>query len=1072
MAVLVVSVAVASNRPDGIVVPVDQVQRWGGYGPSDGQLVNPQSLVVLPDRTVVVADSGNHRLQVFGPDGAHRLTVGGPGSEPGRFAGARGLALDDDGNLVVADTGNHRLQVLTPDGEVVRTVGPILAPSLDGPAGSTTTTAALDASGAGDDGGGPPGDGVGPEGSEWSDAATGPEVPPGSGPEILVLDTPSAVAVAPDGRYLVADTGNDRVLLVDPDFELAPTVVADATTVPDGLDGPRGVVGAEDGRVAISDTEQDRVVVLGPDGDFEVALGSDGAEDGQLDSPRGLALDDGGSLWVADAATHRVARCCDPLPALDDPAVVEGFGSRGVLHGELARPNAVAIDADGGAWVVDTGNHRVQAVGATVGFRDVSWGDRFVDDIIWMATTGIDLGDAEQHFRPAEPETREELARHLHRLAGSPDGPFADPGLADVPDDHPHRQEVAWLVAEGAGPSGEDDTFSGARPVARIEVARVLHALRGEPAPPGGVAFTDLDPDHPGFAAAAWFSSAGLAAPWLGGDDGEDGHDGDEGGGNGEDGGGDGDGEDEPPHSAGAFGPEELVARDEVAAVLHRFAAMDPPAENEVVPTLVGSAGNVLGNDPTSDDEQPGFWLNISGPGSTKVSGDRSTAGDCSRNGSRTAPNLSGCSASGSFGDNEDYDPDGRLYEIQVAAVREGQDLEILAYDPGFVYRGDMCEQNGIRDDPAQMGGLLQAQPDAMERFTREGDLRWCAGDQLLEARHMEPPPPMDTTYLVREPSDGPIGLEDDDLLDNPVIDRCTRTFAGYTGSLADVIDAHDPQPHERAPDGVDETPVVEHHNAWVPICTIPADEVVTGTYALQVRANADLSDLPGSAEYEDDELRTSGFNRFSLQARWGGGEGDDELSGEGISLVPHDHHAIYVNAGERGRPRQTQQPDGTTIAPDGSMVHPGGAAIDPVTVQVARIDPSQAGSTVDLSFFDLGDVSGGSVTVEFVPPPDSNLEGFPGCRMKRDGDPPLDGPPDCRWSGMTRWEFDGRTVLVSLPIPDDYTCDEADAGGCWVRVHMTFPPGTWTGDTTTWSVGDWAGRVLPGEGPERVQDD
>jgi ABC-type Fe3+ transport system permease subunit len=132
---------------------------WGGPGLEPGRFNRPEGLALGPDEAVYVADSCNHRIQVFTADGrllrAHgragaapgtlsypydvrvdaagrqfvcefgnsRISVfesddrlieviGGAGNSPGRFANPWGIAFDSRGNLYVADAMNHRVQKL------------------------------------------------------------------------------------------------------------------------------------------------------------------------------------------------------------------------------------------------------------------------------------------------------------------------------------------------------------------------------------------------------------------------------------------------------------------------------------------------------------------------------------------------------------------------------------------------------------------------------------------------------------------------------------------------------------------------------------------------------------------------------------------------------------------------------------------------------------------------------------------------------------------------------------------------------------------------------------------------
>ena len=59
-----------------------------------------------------------------------------------------------------------------------------------------------------------------------------------------------------------------------------------------------------------------------------------------------------------------------------------------------------------------------------------------------------------------------------------------------------------------------------------------------------------------------------------------------------------------------------------------------------------------------------------------------------------------------------------------------------------------------------------------------------------------------------------------------------------------------------------------------------------------------------------------------------------------------------------------------------------------------------------------------------------------------------------CQLSGITSANYNGRNVVVKIPIPGDYTCDVADPLGCWTKVRVTVVgAGGTPADTTTWSA-------------------
>jgi len=88
----------------------------GTTGQGNGQLSldYASGVAVDPAGRVFVADTRNHRIQQFNPDGSFVAKRGGlaPGNTPGQFVYPMDVALSPAGDLLyVADTFNHRVQV-------------------------------------------------------------------------------------------------------------------------------------------------------------------------------------------------------------------------------------------------------------------------------------------------------------------------------------------------------------------------------------------------------------------------------------------------------------------------------------------------------------------------------------------------------------------------------------------------------------------------------------------------------------------------------------------------------------------------------------------------------------------------------------------------------------------------------------------------------------------------------------------------------------------------------------------------------------------------------------------------
>jgi ABC-type Fe3+ transport system permease subunit len=86
------------------------LRSYGQAGKGKGQLSYPCDVQVDAAGCQFVCEFGNSRVQVFSPQDEPLECLGGPGAAPGQFNNPWSLALDSAGNLYVADGGNHRVQ--------------------------------------------------------------------------------------------------------------------------------------------------------------------------------------------------------------------------------------------------------------------------------------------------------------------------------------------------------------------------------------------------------------------------------------------------------------------------------------------------------------------------------------------------------------------------------------------------------------------------------------------------------------------------------------------------------------------------------------------------------------------------------------------------------------------------------------------------------------------------------------------------------------------------------------------------------------------------------------------------
>lgn len=109
---------VMKYSPDG-----NFISQWGDFGTEPGQFQRPMALTFTEPGRIIVADSCNHRLQVFTTDGELLAIWGELGSEPGQFNYPYDVAVDAHGRIAVAEFGNNRIQLLDAEGHALGVFG-------------------------------------------------------------------------------------------------------------------------------------------------------------------------------------------------------------------------------------------------------------------------------------------------------------------------------------------------------------------------------------------------------------------------------------------------------------------------------------------------------------------------------------------------------------------------------------------------------------------------------------------------------------------------------------------------------------------------------------------------------------------------------------------------------------------------------------------------------------------------------------------------------------------------------------------------------------------------------------
>ena len=104
---------------------------WGSFGDGDGQFAKPTDIAVGPDSDLYVADGARGDVQVFGPDGTFKRSIGEGIGQPDHFAW---FGVDGKGNVYAAEQ-NHVIVKYGADGQ------PLLRIDCTAIDGDTTDTA-------------------------------------------------------------------------------------------------------------------------------------------------------------------------------------------------------------------------------------------------------------------------------------------------------------------------------------------------------------------------------------------------------------------------------------------------------------------------------------------------------------------------------------------------------------------------------------------------------------------------------------------------------------------------------------------------------------------------------------------------------------------------------------------------------------------------------------------------------------------------------------------------------------------------------------------------------------------
>ena len=158
------------------------------------------------------------------------------------------------------------------------------------------------------------------------------------------FSSPRGIAADADGRLYVADTGNNRVLILpDPNNPQTPTAGAQSTLPINGLNGPRGVfVNASTGEIWVANTNSGQAVDYPQYDLLQFNLGSTTTI--AAPDPIALTQDQYGNLVIADAS-NRVSLYFPGLQALNGASLISSLPLAPGMFASICSPGTSCVNS-------------------------------------------------------------------------------------------------------------------------------------------------------------------------------------------------------------------------------------------------------------------------------------------------------------------------------------------------------------------------------------------------------------------------------------------------------------------------------------------------------------------------------------------------------------------------------------------------------------------------------------------------------------------------------------------------------------------------------------------------------